>query len=81
MLGTQTRGGRMEGADKSTELWRHPKCKVFVNVIKRETYSRVDSFYNHLSTKKVAKVRKRQKALFTLVTGCSNCRRGLGHCK
>ena len=25
MLGSQTRGGRMEGADKSTELWRHPK--------------------------------------------------------
>ena len=25
MLGTQTRGGRMVGADKSTELWRHPK--------------------------------------------------------
>ena len=24
VLGTQTRGGRMEGADKSTELWRHP---------------------------------------------------------
>ena len=25
VLGTQTRGSRMEGADKSTELWRHPK--------------------------------------------------------
>ena len=24
VLGTQTRGGRMEGADNSTELWRHP---------------------------------------------------------
>ena len=24
MLGSRTRGGRMEGADKSTELWRHP---------------------------------------------------------
>ena len=24
VVGTQTRGGRMEGADKSTELWRHP---------------------------------------------------------
>ena len=24
VLGTQTRGGRMEGADESTELWRHP---------------------------------------------------------
>ena len=25
MLGTQTRGGRMVGADEFTELWRHPK--------------------------------------------------------
>ena len=24
MLGSQTRGGRMEGTDKSIELWRHP---------------------------------------------------------
>ena len=24
VLGTQTRGGRMEGVDKATELWRHP---------------------------------------------------------
>ena len=24
MLGTRTRGGRMVGADESTELWRHP---------------------------------------------------------
>ena len=24
VLGTWTRGGRMEGADESTELWRHP---------------------------------------------------------
>ena len=23
MLGTQTRGGKMEGADESTVLWRH----------------------------------------------------------
>ena len=23
VLGTQTRGGRMVGADESTELWRH----------------------------------------------------------
>ena len=27
MLGTQTRSGRMEGADESTELWRHPLIK------------------------------------------------------
>ena len=25
MLGTQTWGGRVEVADESTELWRHPK--------------------------------------------------------
>ena len=34
MLRTQTRGGRMEGADKSTELWRHPilnKCCYCMN--------------------------------------------------
>ena len=24
MLGSQTRGGKMEVADESTELWRHP---------------------------------------------------------
>ena len=24
MLGIQTRGGRMEGVNESTELWRHP---------------------------------------------------------
>ena len=27
MLGTRTRGGRMVGADKSTELWRDPQVK------------------------------------------------------
>ena len=25
VLGTQTGGGRMVGADESTELWRHPQ--------------------------------------------------------
>ena len=25
VLGIRTRGGRMEGADESTELWRHPQ--------------------------------------------------------
>ena len=24
VLGTQTRGGRVVGADESTEIWRHP---------------------------------------------------------
>ena len=28
MLGTRTRGGRMVGADESTELWRHPQSAV-----------------------------------------------------
>ena len=28
-LCTQTQGGRMEGTDKSTELWRHPKYNEF----------------------------------------------------
>ena len=27
MLGTQTRGGRKEGADKSTVLWPHPSIR------------------------------------------------------
>ena len=28
VLGTQTWGVRMEGADKSTELWRHPATSI-----------------------------------------------------
>ena len=27
MLGSQTRGSRMEGADESNEIWRHPCCR------------------------------------------------------
>ena len=27
VLGTQTQGGRMVGADDSTDLWRHPKVR------------------------------------------------------
>ena len=27
VLGSRTQGGMMEGADESTELWRHPKKK------------------------------------------------------
>ena len=33
VLGTQTQGGRMEGADKSTELWRHSSYTDCVNHI------------------------------------------------
>ena len=29
VLGTRTQCGRMEGADESTELWRHPKYCIF----------------------------------------------------
>ena len=29
VLGSQTRGGIMEGADESTELWRHPRTNTF----------------------------------------------------
>ena len=32
MLGSRTRGGRMEGTDESTEQWRHPTPKLFVCV-------------------------------------------------
>ena len=28
VLGTRTRGGRMVGADESTELWRHPLANI-----------------------------------------------------
>ena len=34
MLGTQTRGSKMEGAHEPTELWRHPKHKVTQTVDK-----------------------------------------------
>ena len=30
MLGSQTQGSRMEGADESTELWQHPFVSKFV---------------------------------------------------
>ena len=30
VLGVQTRGGRMEGIDESTELWRHPRGIMFL---------------------------------------------------
>ena len=38
MLGTRTRGGRMEDADESTVLWRHPKTLTFYPVA--PSYSR-----------------------------------------
>ena len=28
MLGSRTQGSRMEGTDKSTELWRHPSLML-----------------------------------------------------
>ena len=34
VLGTQTRGGKMVGADESTELWRHPINMCFVPTCK-----------------------------------------------
>ena len=52
MLGTRTRGGRMIGADESTELWRHPNPSsdescfslatylfFFTNTLKRILYN------------------------------------------
>ena len=30
VIGNRTRGSRMEGADKSTELWRQPKITYLV---------------------------------------------------
>ena len=42
VLGTRTQCGRMEGADESTELWRHPKywyvCKPTYLLLKLETW-------------------------------------------
>ena len=32
MLGNQTRNGNMEGADESTELWRHPWTNLFIGM-------------------------------------------------
>ena len=32
MLGIRTRGGRMEGADESTELQQHPNLKKYVTI-------------------------------------------------
>ena len=33
MLGTQTRSGRMVGADETTELWWHPNVLVRVYIL------------------------------------------------
>ena len=33
VLGTRTQGGKMVGADESTELWRHPNNKL-IHLIK-----------------------------------------------
>ena len=33
VLGIQTWGGRMEGADKSTELWWHPSYKIITIIV------------------------------------------------
>ena len=43
VLGTQTQGGRMVGADESTELWRLP-CKPFCHSKKA---SRIGKFVIH----------------------------------
>ena len=36
MFGTQTWGGRMEGTDKPTELWRHQKAFLNVPILSRK---------------------------------------------
>ena len=33
MLNSQTWGGRMEGADESTELWRHPNLYCYLTML------------------------------------------------
>ena len=33
VVGTQTRGGRVVGADESTELWQHPVLKMLPHTI------------------------------------------------
>ena len=33
VLGTLTWGGKMEGIDESTELWRHPKILTFYLIL------------------------------------------------
>ena len=42
VLGTRTRGGRMEDADESTELWRHPMAE--------QQLTFVDAFVSHEMT-------------------------------
>ena len=38
MLESQTRGGMMEGADESTELWRHPSHLFIYQIAKSTAY-------------------------------------------
>ena len=33
VLGTRTQGGRMEEADESTVLWRHPNFEIFLSFV------------------------------------------------
>ena len=48
MLGTQTRGGRMEGADKTTELWRHPINRNVLIVFTDSLSSLIFCWLGHL---------------------------------
>ena len=47
VLGTRTRGGRMEGTDESTELWRHPMhhCLRLIRFTRLERLARTVYFF------------------------------------
>ena len=50
-LGTQTQGGRMEGTDESTELWRHPTINLLTedtNLMKKLIYRTMTSLIKAL---------------------------------
>ena len=47
MLGTQTQGGRMVGADASTELLRHQITSTKLSVKNLKSFS--DAFFNNFS--------------------------------
>ena len=47
VLRTQTRGGRMVGADESTELWRHPITDILLQMSYKNAHPIV-TYFNHL---------------------------------
>ena len=63
LLGIRTWGGRMVGADGSTELWRHPYSQMFDAALPSEI--KTDLVYASVNNK--FRMRKNKKAHPTLV--------------